>query len=112
MKLLALLTPAAMLGVLWALQRLERWMVRPEATRAHRHPARAAGARHPPAAAAVRGGEPVVAEVGDDALLDPGVGPGTETGPLLRDPPPPPGYVDPLEESDLLDDPSAAVRTG
>ena len=43
MKLLALLMPAAMLVVLWALQRLERWMVRPEATRAHRHPARAAG---------------------------------------------------------------------
>jgi hypothetical protein len=28
--------------------------------------------------------------------------------PLLRDPPPPPGYVDPLEESDVLQDPFAA----
>lgn len=27
-----------------------------------------------------------------------------QTGPLLRDPPPPPGYVDPLEESELLEE--------
>ena len=25
--------------------------------------------------------------------------------PLLRDPPPPPGYVNPLEESELLEEP-------
>lgn len=25
-------------------------------------------------------------------------------GPLLRDPPPPPGYVDPIEQSELLDE--------
>ena len=25
--------------------------------------------------------------------------------PLLRDPPPPPGYVDPIEQSDVLRDP-------
>lgn len=29
------------------------------------------------------------------------------TGPLLRDPPPPPGYVDPIDQSDLLEDPSS-----
>ena len=29
MKVLALLTPGAMLGVLWVLQRLETWMSRP-----------------------------------------------------------------------------------
>ena len=28
-------------------------------------------------------------------------------GPLPRDPPPPPGYVDPLQESELLDQPFA-----
>ena len=28
-------------------------------------------------------------------------------GPLLRDPPAPPGYVDPLGESDTLEDPFA-----
>lgn len=33
------------------------------------------------------------------------------TGPLLRDPPPPPGYVDPIEESDVLEDPFARDRT-
>jgi len=27
-----------------------------------------------------------------------------KAGPLLRDPPPPPGYVDPLEQSELLDE--------
>ena len=28
--------------------------------------------------------------------------------PLLRDPPPPPGYVDPIEESDVLQEPFAS----
>ena len=27
----------------------------------------------------------------------------TRTAPLLRDPPPPPGYVDPIERSELLE---------
>ena len=30
--------------------------------------------------------------------------PDERPGPLLRDPPPPPGYVDPLDESQLLED--------
>jgi hypothetical protein len=28
--------------------------------------------------------------------------------PLLRDPPPPPGYTNPVEESDVLEDPFSA----
>jgi hypothetical protein len=31
-------------------------------------------------------------------------------GPLLRDPPPPPGYTNPVEQSDLLDSPFASER--
>jgi hypothetical protein len=42
MKLLALVTPCAMLAVLWALQRLEVWMGRP--------PGRPRSLRPPPAA--------------------------------------------------------------
>ena len=30
------------------------------------------------------------------------------SGPLLRDPPPPPGYVNPLDESELLEEPFAS----
>ena len=29
------------------------------------------------------------------------------SGPLLRDPPPPPGYVNPVEESEFLEEPFA-----
>lgn len=29
-------------------------------------------------------------------------------GPLLRDPPPPPGYTNPVEESELLEEPFGA----
>lgn len=39
------------------------------------------------------------------ALEEPEQPPGE---PLLRDPPPPPGYVDPIEESDVLQDPFAS----
>ncbi len=44
-KLLALLTPCAMLAVLWGLQRLEVWMVRTTAPAHHRR--LAARSRHP-----------------------------------------------------------------
>ena len=30
------------------------------------------------------------------------------SGPLLRDPPPPPGYVNPVEGSELLEEPFAS----
>jgi hypothetical protein len=33
-----------------------------------------------------------------------------EDGPLLRDPPPPPGWVDPLEDSEILQDPARTER--
>ena len=32
--------------------------------------------------------------------------------PLLRDPPPPPGYTNPVEESDVLEDPFSASSGG
>ena len=75
MKLLALLTPAAMLGVLWALQRLERWMVRPEATASPPASGTRCLGHGTRAAAAIGGGEPVVAEVGEDASSTPPEGP-------------------------------------
>ena len=42
-----------------------------------------------------------------EALEEPELHPGE---PLLRDPPPPPGSVDPIEESDVLQDPFAAEQ--
>ena len=38
----------------------------------------------------------------DVDVVDEGVEP-AKSGPLLRDPPPPPGYVDPIERSELLE---------
>ena len=37
--------------------------------------------------------------------------PDERAGPLLRDPPPPPGYVDPLDESQILEDLSRLVES-
>jgi len=47
-----------------------------------------------------------VADVDDEHVGDPEKPLDAEpSGPLLRDPPPPPGYINPLEESELLEEP-------
>ena len=43
-------------------------------------------------------GEPVVAPAGEHLEAEP-------SGPLLRDPPAPPGYVDPVQENGFLEEP-------
>jgi len=47
-----------------------------------------------------------------EILVDAGHSPDEPEVPLLRDPPPPPGYSNPVEESEVLEEPfSAADRT-
>ena len=43
----------------------------------------------------------------EDPRLEP---PEADDGPLLRDPPPPPGWVDPFEESESSDELQAADK--
>ena len=47
-----------------------------------------------------------MADVEDEHVDDPEESLDAEpSGPLLRDPPPPPGYVNPVEQSELLEEP-------
>ncbi len=52
-----------------------------------------------------------MAEVAEEHVDDPGEALDLESsGPLLRDPPPPPGYTNPVEENELLEEPFAPER--
>ena len=79
MKAAALLTPFLVLGLLHVLQRLEVWT------------GSSGGARHP------RKKEPRMTQQHDGQTEPHG------EAPLLRDPPPPPGYVEPLAGSSAED---------
>ena len=104
MRLLALLTPVAMLGALWVLQRLEVVDEPRPGPTADAAPSRA----RPPRARAQPsdgGGGPAMSDVDGSRLPSARRSPmrPRATGPLLRDPPPPPGYINPLEQSELLE---------
>ena len=96
MKLLALATPLLVLGLVLLLQRMEAWCARvPGAAsdRAHRPP----GGRTPPTIA--RSTMSTTTAPSPAATVE-----GEVAEPLLRDPPAPPGYVDPLEGNAALED--------
>lgn len=100
MKLLALGTPLLVLGVIFLLQRLEAWALPSPRSRRGRVAA-AAPTRNrpvpPPATGLPTGRRKMMNDQTSPT-------PDERDGPLLRDPPPPPGYVDPLDESQALRD--------
>ena len=90
MRAVALVTPLLVLGLLPVLGRMEAWSV---------------GERTRPRARALRPGttdRTTKRARMSDTTLPPE--PEPDLGPLPRDPPPPPGYRDPLEGSPVLDD--------
>lgn len=94
MRAVALVTPLLVLGLLPVLGRMEAWSV---------------GERTRPRARALRPGttdRTTKRTRMSDTTLPPE--PDHDLGPLPRDPPPPPGYRDPLEGSPVLDDLLAA----
>jgi hypothetical protein len=100
MKALALALPLFVLATLLLLQRMEDWCARP--SRATRRgpppPVLIPPAPAPPSA------RTTMARQTATASPAPAADAADAAEPLLRDPPPPPGYVDPLEEDPLLSD--------
>ncbi|WP_377642523.1 hypothetical protein [Oryzobacter terrae] len=86
MRAVALVTPLLVLGLLPVLGRMEAWSVG-ERTRPR--------ARTPRPRTTVRTRMTATTPPADPELVP---------GPLPRDPPPPPGYRDPLEDSPVLED--------
>lgn len=82
MRAAALLTPFLVLGLLVVMPRLEVWAHRPAA------PVRRPRPKVPPAMS---------------STPSPRADPDSPETPLLRDPPPPPGWVEPLEGSSAED---------
>ena len=95
MKALALALPLLVLAPLLLLQRMEAWCTRPSRA-IRRGPPSAVPAPHAPNPATTR---ITMARQTITATSPPAA---DAPEPLLRDPPPPPGYVDPLEEDPLL----------
>lgn len=112
MELLFLLAPAVVIGVLMVLPDLERWALKGVPTR---HPVRVrlepvesrppvAPRRH--AAATYTGRSTTVTGHDDLSPLEASAG---KEPPLPHDPPPPPGWKDPIEGVEVLESPSAAL---
>jgi hypothetical protein len=98
-KFLALGTPLLVLGAIFVLQRLESWAI--PSPRSRRKALRAA-----PAAPSAGKSPADPAPPRRRKMMNHPTSPTPDErdGPLLRDPPPPPGYVDPLDESQVLKD--------
>lgn len=93
MKLIALATPLLVLGLVLLLQRMEAWCVR--APRAADSRLRSPGGRTP---------HPTRSSMSTTTAPSPAATAEEAAAPLLRDPPSPPGYVDPLEGNATLED--------
>lgn len=106
MKLLALATPLLALGLVLLLQRMEAWCGRVPRAAGDRRVRASVSRTAPP----MRSTMPATSAPSSAATAE-----GEALEPLLRDPPSPPGYVDPLEGSptleDLMEDQARAERS-
>ena len=95
MKLLALAAPLLVLGLVLLLQRMEAWCTRAPT---------AAGRIHRPAPGGRTPATTTRSTMRNPAAPSPAATVDEEVAePLLRDPPAPPGYVDPLSGSSMLE---------